>query len=159
MTAALTACLVIRTASWFLLSPPWSGLTGDIKISLFSSCLLSSRLVTFCWVRKVPAKCQKPFIVNLEWALKTFFKSLISGSLLSLSCSLQLYWSASPDRVQECLMAGKDPEVIQHTYRYTHTNKLDCKSKATCTTVNSCALPWLQVIDFQVTQGRKYIYT
>lgn len=41
----------------------------------------------------------------------------LSNSLcLCFFCNLlQLYWPASPDRVQECLMAGKDPEVIQHT--------------------------------------------
>lgn len=36
---------------------------------------------------------------------------------------MQLYWPASPDRVQECLMAGKDPEVIHHIITHTDTCK------------------------------------
>ncbi|GAA6229710.1 semaphorin-3ab-like isoform X1 [Lates japonicus] len=50
--------------------------------------------------------------------------NLLSTSLDDITQNpRKLYWPASPDRVQECLMAGKEPEVIQdiriHTCRYT----------------------------------------
>lgn len=92
-------------------------LSGGIQSFLSSSsssspscccCCYSSALVTFyrffCLV-SAWSTCQMPCLAPLSNPLcLCFFCNL-----------LQLYWPASADRVQECLMAGKDPEVIQHT--------------------------------------------